>query len=111
MQQALAYIMGEVDGQLAVWISPKAPLPGAVENPEIAYDGGEHAVLYRSENDPIALDYIPEEFRARLLAAASVLVGEGRESELEYTAKAVKVARLFSMDGEILSRKDLGMAQ
>lgn len=33
------------------------------EKPVLLYDGGNHATLFRSDNDVILLDYLPEEIR------------------------------------------------
>ena len=48
------------------------------EKPTIIYDGGEHALLYRNENNTIVLDYIHPMVRENLTKSASVLVVEAQ---------------------------------
>ena len=52
------------------------------EKPTIIYDGGEHALLYRNENNTIVLDYIHPMVRENLTKSASVLVVEAQGSAI-----------------------------
>ena len=76
--------------QLSIIISNYQDIP---TNPEIIYDGKEHAILYRSKEITILLDYINPIVRKDLLNAKSVKIIETKEenkkiiSVLEYIVK------------------------
>ena len=67
---------------------------GGVENSQVVYDGGQTALLHRSEKDIVALDFIHPAIRADLKKKKQVLVVEVNGSAVirEYMAavKAVK---------------------
>ncbi len=58
------------------------------EKPQIIYDGGEHALLYRNKESTIVLDYIHPMVRENLSGAHSVLIVEAQGSAIirEYFA-------------------------
>ena len=58
------------------------------EKPVIVYDGGEHALLYRNNENLIVLDYLHPMIRTSLYNAASVLIVEAQGSAIvrEYFA-------------------------
>ena len=58
------------------------------EKPQIVYDGGEHALLYRNKESTIVLDYIHPMVRENLSGAHSVLIVEAQGSAIirEYFA-------------------------
>ncbi len=64
---------------------------GGVENSQVVYDGGQTALLHRSEKDIVALDFIHPAIRADLKKKKQVLVVEVNGSAVirEYMA-AVK---------------------
>ncbi len=66
------------------------------ENPVIAYDGGEHALLYRNATHTVVLDYIHPMVRTALLKASSVLIVEAQGNAVvrEYFAGIKQVEKL-----------------
>ena len=55
-------ILPTTDEELIFAISVKDEDP---IDPVLLYDGGEHALLYRSKSDVVILDYLPENIRER----------------------------------------------
>ena len=49
---------------------------GGPENPRLVYDGGAHALLYRSRESAVMLDNINEEARMPLKSVSEVLMVE-----------------------------------
>lgn len=68
-------ILKNVSGDLMVLM--RARMENAHE-PRIVYDGGEHALLYRNENNTVILDYIHPQIREDLSHAEGVLVVEAQ---------------------------------
>ncbi len=68
-------ILKNVSGDLMVLM--RARMENAHE-PRIVYDGGEHALLYRNENNTVILDYIHPQIRNDLAHAEGVLVVEAQ---------------------------------
>ncbi len=60
-------------GELYFFISAKRNNP---INPQIVYDGQDHAILVRSPDDKIILDYINPQVRDKLRKASQVIVVE-----------------------------------
>ena len=52
------------------------------EKPTILYDGGEHAMLYRNQNNTIVLDYINPNVRSNLKNANKILVVEAQGTSI-----------------------------
>ncbi len=73
---------------------------GGVKAPYIIYDGGQEALLYRTENTPIILDYIHPAIREDLKKKKDVLVVETNEGAVvrEYISNIQVVPALPSMD-------------
>ena len=67
---------------------------GGVENSKVLYDGGQTALLHRTENDVVALDFIHPAIRADLKKKKEVLIVEVDGSAIvrEYMA-AVQVVK------------------
>lgn len=66
------------------------------EKPVIAYDGGEHALLYRNLTNTIVLDYVHPLVRAALVKATSVLIVEAQGNTVvrEYFAGIKQVDKI-----------------
>ena len=66
------------------------------EKPTIIYDGGEHALLYRNNNNTIVLDYIHPMVRVNLSKVSSVLVVEAQGNAIirEYFASVKQMAKI-----------------
>ena len=65
-------------------------------NPKIVYDGGEHAILYRTDDSAILLDYIHPDVRTPFLNAGRVLVIEVRDESIirEYNVPVKKMKKI-----------------
>ena len=61
------------EGELYIYIQAKSANPS---NPQIIYDGFEHAVFVRSPEEKIILDYINPQVRDKLRKAQMVMVVE-----------------------------------
>ncbi len=73
---------------------------GGVKSPYIVYDGGQEALLYRTENKPIILDYIHPAIREDLKKKKDVLVVETNEGAVirEYISSIQLVPALPNVD-------------
>lgn len=67
------------------------------ESPVLIYDGGNHALLYRTPGSSVLLDFIHPEVRPYLLKAEQVLIAETQNYQIvrEYTVvcRRVKTCR------------------
>ncbi len=61
------------EGELYIFIEAKKNSP---EHPKVVYDGGDHAVFFRSPEEKIILDYIHPEVRDKLRKASGVIMVE-----------------------------------
>ncbi len=61
------------DGELYIFISAKSDTPSS---PQIIYDGKDHAIFVRNNEQKIILDYIHPEVREKLRHASEVIVVE-----------------------------------
>ena len=75
MKQLKTYILTRTSNEqihLTLWAQEDEPA-----TPKLLYNGGEHALLYRSEKaQPIIVDYIPRRFQPFLEDVASIVVTE-----------------------------------
>ena len=55
---------------------------GGVSSPYMVYDGGENAVLYRDEKNPVMLNYIHPAIRSDLKGQTGVLVVETNDGAI-----------------------------
>ncbi|MGD9637478.1 MAG: hypothetical protein AB7U85_00290 [Alphaproteobacteria bacterium] len=71
------------------------------EDAKIIYDGGEHALFYRSPDKTILLDYLHPEIRDPLTKCAEVLISEVTrlKVEREYNVP-VKIVKKLPLDKE-----------
>lgn len=68
------YIVAESEeGELYIYISAKKGKP---EHPHILYDGRDHAVLERNDQQAVVLDYINPDVRDKLRKSKEVIVVE-----------------------------------
>ena len=81
------------------------------ENPVLIYDGNNHALLYRTPQSSVLLDFIHPEVRPYLLNAAQILIAETKDYRVvrEYTVICKRVKNL-PIDGTgikpLLSEED-----
>lgn len=78
-------ILKNASGELMILI--RARLEDA-NQPRIIYNGGKHAVLYRTEQNAIVLDFIHPSIREDLEHASRVLIVEAHDGSVvrEYTS-------------------------
>ncbi|MBR1945173.1 MAG: hypothetical protein IJ846_02625 [Alphaproteobacteria bacterium] len=69
---------------------------GEPNSPVLIYDGGDHALLYRTPQSSVLLDFIHPEVRPYLLKANQVLIAETKNYQVtrEYTAVCKRVKNL-----------------
>lgn len=91
-------ILKNVSGDLMILM--RARMSNAVK-PQIIYDGGEHALLYRDENNTVVLDYIHPEVREDLAHATRILVVEAQGQSIvrEYVSKIKTMKKLPLPEG------------
>lgn len=78
-QESRYDILKNAAGELLIVI--KARLTSE-EKPTIIYDGGEHALLYRNEENTIVLDFINPAIRGNFERASRVLVVEAQGASI-----------------------------
>ncbi len=59
-QAKLYLIIVNDKGEKCIFLTPKEISKLKPIKPEIVYDGGDHAILYRNTQETIILDYIPQ---------------------------------------------------
>ena len=66
------------------------------QSPVLIYDGGNHALLYRTPQSSVLLDFIHPEVRPYLLKAKQVLIAETKDYKVvrEYIAACKQVKSL-----------------
>ena len=83
------------------------------ESPMLIYDGGDHALLYRTPQMSVLLDFIHPEVRPYLFKAKQVLIAETKDYQVarEYMAVCKQVKNL-PIDGAgvkpMLSKEEAG---
>jgi hypothetical protein len=97
--------------EMCVFLTPPEPYISEPDSPEVVYDGGEHALLYRNPKDTVILDYIAEGTRGKLAAKSEVLIIEYDPVQLfitrEYMAPISMVGKLPNVSGRMLTREEL----
>lgn len=86
-------ILKNISGDLMILM--RARMDNAVK-PQILYDGGEHALLYRTQDNTVVLGYIHPEVRKDLNTADSVLIVEAQGSSIvrEYYSKVKTMKKI-----------------
>ncbi|MGN0929813.1 MAG: hypothetical protein ACI4N3_04190 [Alphaproteobacteria bacterium] len=112
MEQARLYnILINPKGEVCVMLKPLSPYESEVLHPEIVYDGGKNAVLYRNDTDSVILDYIPEEQAKIIFSKDKILVVEydikSESIKREYFVDVVKVKKLMDFGSNFVSREEL----
>lgn len=81
------------NNELMISIRARDVLPSS---PLILYDGGEHALLYRTPENAVVLDFLHPEVRRLLQKASSVLIAEVKEGKVlrEFYAPCRQVKNL-----------------
>lgn len=75
-------ILPTTDEELIFAIATKEEDP---EESRLFYDGGEHAVLFRSESEVVILDFLPEKIRERMERIDKAFI-----VEIDYKVKKIK---------------------
>ena len=86
-------ILKNISGDVMILI--RARMDDAVK-PQVIYDGGEHALLYRSQDNTVVLGYIHPDVRLDLVNSSSVLVVEAQGNSIvrEYHAKLKTMSKI-----------------
>ncbi|MDR1476692.1 MAG: hypothetical protein LBI17_01025 [Rickettsiales bacterium] len=112
VEQAKLYIIIRNPlGEMCVLLTPPKPYGVEPDRPEIVYGGGEHAILYRTPEDAVVLDYIDGKMRVPLAGAEKALVieydvGTSRVAR-EYMAAISAVDRIPDISKKIITRGEL----
>lgn len=61
------------NGMIVFAITAKS---GELDAPKIVYDGGDHALLYRSSEDIVVLDFLHPEIKHQMSRSSKALVAE-----------------------------------
>lgn len=110
MKQAKLYnILMNQKGELCIFFKLSSPFISKPVEPEIIYDGKDHAILYRDSNTPILLDYIPSDFQAKIFSIKSILIVEWNiktnSMAFEYIANIFKVKIMPNLPDTFISRQ------
>lgn len=100
-QEKKYQIMPTVDKNLVFAINKKQ---GDVREPKIIYDGGKHALLYRSDEDVVILDYLEPSAKKMMQNLSDVYICEINydKSDVEHLYK-VHVHQVFKMPFDVES--------
>ncbi|MCQ2914727.1 MAG: hypothetical protein MJ247_05995 [Alphaproteobacteria bacterium] len=79
-------ILSNADGELLFCIKTKE---GSPDHPQILFNGEEHALLYRTADQMIVLDYIHPDVAPLLAKAETVLVAEFNDATPENPQKGI----------------------
>lgn len=98
MEQEKQYdILENSSGDLMIAIKARME---DTNKPKIVYDGGDHAILYRTDDNAILLDYVHPDIRSHLLDAGRVLVIEVRDQSIirEYNVPIKKMKKIPTLE-------------
>lgn len=114
MEQAKFYnILINPNGDICIILKPVKSYIGMIDNPEIIYDGGDNAFLYRNSNSMVLLDYIPKEQQRLILDKEKILVVEydleGDKVVNEYFAFVIKVKKMLDLGSNFVDRESLNV--
>ena len=89
-------ILQNAKGEILIIIQYRA---GGPENPRLVYDGGDHALLYRSRESAVMLEEIDERARKPLRAVSEILMVELENDHVarEYRVPVRNVKNLDSL--------------
>ena len=110
-QQKLYLIMVNKSNERCIFLTPENISKLNVINPEIVYDGKEHAILYRNAEESLLLDYIPESQRNDLTKLSEILVVEydvnKKEIANEYMAKMTIVKNIPNISKDLTEKVNI----
>ena len=96
-QEKLYLIIVNNKGEKCIFLTPKKLSHLKPIKPEIVYDGGEHAILYRNTQETLILDYIPQPQRD-INKLSEILVVEydvkNKVIANEYMAKIISTKKI-----------------
>ncbi len=108
-QEKLYLIITNEKNEKCFFLTPKKISKLKEINPEIIYDGKEHAILYRNQQETIILDYIPESQRNDLTKLSEILVVEyDVENKIianEYMAKITITKKIPDISNGLITKK------
>ncbi len=97
------YIAEDETGCLYIYIKARSSTP---QMPKVIYDGYDHAVLVRSANEKIILDYINPQVRDKLRKATQVVIVE----TIVENIKDAYMADMSIVDKIPLEWSDIGLS-
>ncbi len=104
-QSKLYMILTNKDEEKCILLTPDFPYKNKPNNPEIVYDGKEHAILYRDQENTIILDYINKTEQKPLSSLKNILIVEydtkTKKEIYEYIAKINIVTKIPNINTEI----------
>ena len=108
-QAKLYMVLKNTSDERCIFLTPEKPYPINQSDPEIIYDGGEHAILYRNKDNAIILDYYPESERSHLKSVKEILVVEydviTNQPNNEYMARVSMVKTLPDITKGLITPK------
>jgi hypothetical protein len=112
VEQAKLYMLiTNGKGEMCVFLTPPEPYKSEPDDPEIVYDGGENALLYRNPKDAVILDYIALDRRSELAAMKEALVVEYDPRALlitrEYMAPMNMVKKMPALESHMVTKEEL----
>lgn len=86
-------ILKNISGDLMILM--RARMDDAVQ-PQIVYDGGEHALLYRTKQNTVVLGFVHPEIRKDLSRLETILIVEAQGSSIvrEYYSKVKQMKKI-----------------
>ncbi len=107
-QEKLYLIITNEKNEKCFFLTPKKISKLSPVNPEIIYDGKDHAILYRNRQETIILDYIPQSQQKDLTSLSEILVVEyDVENKIianEYMAKMTIASKIPDISKTLIKK-------
>ena len=106
-QAKLYLILTNKEKQKCIFLTPKTIDKTKPNNPEIIYDGKDHAILYKTPKKTIIIDYIPKEEQKIIKKLPEILVVEydleNKKVVHEYMAK-ITISKLPDISKQLITK-------
>lgn len=107
-QTKLYMILTNSNGEKCIFLTPEIISDTTPTDPEILYNGLEHALLYRSPNNALLLDYIAPPEREIIYNLDKILVVEydtkNNKIAHEYIAKIKKLKEIPNIKEDLIEK-------
>ncbi|MBP3616099.1 MAG: hypothetical protein IKP65_05055 [Alphaproteobacteria bacterium] len=108
-QEKLYLIITNKNNEKCLFLTPQTISKLLPIKPEILYDGGEHAILYRNTQETIILDYLPSSQREDLKTLSEILTVEydvnTKTIVNEYISKVTIVNKIPDISNDLEIKK------